>query len=154
MSPFCIESLFLFIFLLIVHFCFFFGLCLLVFSFALYFWWMGSHPWFLFTWVFFSFSPIFTFLCPWWGLKSRSMLGDFHTYIYVCVYIYILGELLLNQLSYCCKNQLHSFFLKQKIQVLWLNQLMYQNFNWFSNLLVLTKVTTIDYFQWILEINY
>jgi hypothetical protein len=34
--------------------CFFssFGLCLLVFSFALYFWWMGSHPWFLFYKVF------------------------------------------------------------------------------------------------------
>jgi hypothetical protein len=40
-------------FLLIVCFCFFFGLCLLVFSFALYFWWMGSHPWFLFTGFFF-----------------------------------------------------------------------------------------------------
>jgi hypothetical protein len=36
-------------FLLIVCFCFFFGLCLLVSSFARYFWWMGSHPWFLFT---------------------------------------------------------------------------------------------------------
>jgi hypothetical protein len=31
------------------------GLCLLVFSFALYFWWMGSHPWFLFTRFFFFF---------------------------------------------------------------------------------------------------
>jgi len=29
-------------FYLIVCFCFFFGLCLLVFSFSLYFWWMGS----------------------------------------------------------------------------------------------------------------
>ncbi len=29
------------------------GLCPLVFSFALYFWWMGSHPWFLFTRFFF-----------------------------------------------------------------------------------------------------
>ncbi len=33
-------------FLLIVCFRFFFWLCLFVFSFALYFWWMGSHPWF------------------------------------------------------------------------------------------------------------
>jgi len=33
---------------LIVGFCFFFGLCLLVFSFDLYFWWMGSHPWILY----------------------------------------------------------------------------------------------------------
>ncbi len=40
-------------FLLIVCFCFMFRLCLLVFSFALYFWWMGSHPWFLFTGFFF-----------------------------------------------------------------------------------------------------
>jgi hypothetical protein len=31
-----------------------FGLCLLVFSFALYFWWMGSHPWLLFTGFYFS----------------------------------------------------------------------------------------------------
>ncbi len=38
-------------FLLIV----FFELCRLVFSFALHFWWTGSHPWFLFT-RFFSFS--------------------------------------------------------------------------------------------------
>ncbi len=30
------------LFLLIVLFCFFFGLCLLALSFALYFWWMGS----------------------------------------------------------------------------------------------------------------
>jgi hypothetical protein len=37
-------------FLLIVCFCFW---CLLVFSFAFYFWWMGSHPWFLFTQFFF-----------------------------------------------------------------------------------------------------
>ncbi len=29
------------------------GLCPLVFSFALYFWWMGSHPWFFFTRFFF-----------------------------------------------------------------------------------------------------
>ncbi len=50
-SPLCIRSLC--DFLLIVCFCFFFGLCLLVFSFALYFWWMGSHPWFLFTGFFF-----------------------------------------------------------------------------------------------------
>jgi hypothetical protein len=28
-------------------------LCLLVLSFALYFWWMGSHPWILFTRFFF-----------------------------------------------------------------------------------------------------
>ncbi len=35
--------------LLIVGFCFFFGLCLRVFSFALHFWWMGSHPWILYT---------------------------------------------------------------------------------------------------------
>jgi hypothetical protein len=41
--------------LLIVYFCFFFGLCLFVFSFALYFWWVGSHPWFWFTW--FSYFP-------------------------------------------------------------------------------------------------
>jgi glucan phosphoethanolaminetransferase (alkaline phosphatase superfamily) len=41
-------SLFLFIF--------FFGLCLHVFSFALYFWWMGSHPWFLYR-VFLFLSP-------------------------------------------------------------------------------------------------
>jgi hypothetical protein len=44
-------------FLLIVCFCFFFRLCLVVFSFALYFWWMGSIPDFylgvflLFQWV-------------------------------------------------------------------------------------------------------
>jgi hypothetical protein len=41
-------------FLLIVCFCFFFGLCPLVFSFALYFWWMGSYTWFLFTRFFFQ----------------------------------------------------------------------------------------------------
>ncbi len=35
-------------FLLTICFRFFFGLCLFVFSFALYFWWMGSHPWFLY----------------------------------------------------------------------------------------------------------
>jgi hypothetical protein len=34
---------------------FFFGLCLLVFSFASYFCWMGSHPWFLFIIFFFFF---------------------------------------------------------------------------------------------------
>jgi hypothetical protein len=44
---------FSFFFWLIVCFCFFFGLCLLVFSFALYFWWMGYHPWFLYTGFFF-----------------------------------------------------------------------------------------------------
>jgi hypothetical protein len=38
----------------IVYFCFFFGLCLLVFSFALYLWWMSSYPWFLFTRFFFQ----------------------------------------------------------------------------------------------------
>jgi hypothetical protein len=32
---------------------FFFGLCLLMLSFALYFWWMGPHPWFLYTRFFF-----------------------------------------------------------------------------------------------------
>jgi len=31
---------------------FFFGLCLLMLSFALYFWWMGSSPWFSYTWLF------------------------------------------------------------------------------------------------------
>ncbi len=40
-------------FWLIVCFCFFYGLCLLVFSFAVNFWRMGSHPWFLFTGFFF-----------------------------------------------------------------------------------------------------
>jgi hypothetical protein len=52
MSPLCIGSFFTW-FLLIVCFCFFFGLCLLVFSFALYFWWMGSLHWFLCKGVFF-----------------------------------------------------------------------------------------------------
>jgi hypothetical protein len=46
-------------FLLIVWFCFFFRLCLLVFSFAFYFWWMGSHPWFLFIGFFFVDLSIF-----------------------------------------------------------------------------------------------
>ncbi len=41
------RNLFFPYYLLIVWFHFFFGLCLLVLSFALYFWWMGSHPWFL-----------------------------------------------------------------------------------------------------------
>jgi hypothetical protein len=36
----------LFYFILIVCFCFLFGLCLFVFFFTLYFWWMGSYPWF------------------------------------------------------------------------------------------------------------
>jgi hypothetical protein len=47
-----------FSFLLIVCFCFFFGLWLLVFSFALYFWRMGSHHWFLFTWYIFFFYQL------------------------------------------------------------------------------------------------
>jgi len=34
-------------FLLIICFHFFFGLCLFVLSFVLYFWWMGFYPWFL-----------------------------------------------------------------------------------------------------------
>jgi len=51
MDPICIG--FFPYFLLIVCFCFFFGLCLLVLSFALYFWWMDSCPWFLYTWYFF-----------------------------------------------------------------------------------------------------
>ncbi len=47
----CIGFLFLiFHWLLAFFFFFFFELCLLVVSFALYFWWMGSHPWFLYTW--------------------------------------------------------------------------------------------------------
>jgi len=53
MGPICIG----FLPYLIVFFCFFFGLCVLVHSFALYFWWMGSSPWFkkknLYTWFFF-----------------------------------------------------------------------------------------------------
>ncbi len=36
------------LFLFIICFCFSFGLCLLVLSFALYFWWMGSCPWILY----------------------------------------------------------------------------------------------------------
>ncbi len=40
------RDLFFAYFLLVVCFCFFFGLCLLMLSLALYFWWMGSHPWF------------------------------------------------------------------------------------------------------------
>jgi len=36
------------LFLLILCFCFLFGLCLFVFFFTLYFWWMGSYPWFLY----------------------------------------------------------------------------------------------------------
>jgi hypothetical protein len=35
---------------------FFFGLCLFVFSFVLYFWWMGSHPWFFYLQGFFFFT--------------------------------------------------------------------------------------------------
>jgi len=50
MGPICIR-LFPY-FLLIVWFCFFFGLCLLVFSFAWYFWWIGSHPSFLYVRLF------------------------------------------------------------------------------------------------------
>jgi len=56
----CFESslhwvfyLILFSFLLIVCFCFLFGLCLFVFSFALYFCWMGFYPWILFREFFF-----------------------------------------------------------------------------------------------------
>jgi hypothetical protein len=33
--------------------CFVFGLCSLVLSFALYFWWMDFCPWFLYAWFFF-----------------------------------------------------------------------------------------------------
>jgi hypothetical protein len=52
---FVVDDSFIFlIFLLIVYFCFFLGLCLLMFSFALYFWCMGSHPWFLYK-TFFSY---------------------------------------------------------------------------------------------------
>jgi len=50
MGPICIR-LFPY-FLLIVWLCFFFGLCLLVFSFAWYFWWIGSHPSFLYVRLF------------------------------------------------------------------------------------------------------
>ncbi len=35
---------------------FFFGLCLLVPSFAMYFWWMGSRPWFFYIGFFFFFN--------------------------------------------------------------------------------------------------
>jgi len=55
-------------FLLIVCFCFSFGLCLLMFSFALYFCQMGSHPWFLFTGFSFLFSS--AFVSTWGRLKS------------------------------------------------------------------------------------
>ncbi len=75
----------------------------------------------------------------------HPMLGDFHTYIYVCVYI--LGELLLNQLTYSCKNQHHIIFLKQKNTSFVTESTNVSNVKWFSNLLVLTKVITIDYFQ-------
>jgi hypothetical protein len=47
---FCVFFLY---FSLIVCFHFFFGLCLLVPSFAMYFWWMGSCPWFFYTRFFF-----------------------------------------------------------------------------------------------------
>ncbi len=61
-----LHRVFLTWFLLIVCFCFVFGLCLRVFSFALYFRWMGSLPWFWFTGFFF----FWTLLCQWsdtWG---------------------------------------------------------------------------------------
>ncbi len=56
MSPLCIRSLP--DFCCLFAFVFSFGLCLLTFSFALYFWWMGSHPWFLFTGFFFCFMIV------------------------------------------------------------------------------------------------
>jgi len=63
MSPFSIRSLPNFCWLFVDFF--FFGLCLLVFSFALNFWWMGSHLWFLFIWFF--------FLCyPWICFPTRK----------------------------------------------------------------------------------
>jgi len=56
-SQFSISSLPDFCWLFV---CFFFLLKLsfLVFSFALYFWWMSSHPWFLFTRFFFYFVTL------------------------------------------------------------------------------------------------
>ncbi len=67
-------------FFLIVCFCFIFGLCLLEFSFALYFWWMGSHPWFLILHGFlikdnFNHSPVLQIQLKNWipdGLASIS----------------------------------------------------------------------------------
>ncbi len=60
-SSFCNHESYLYkvsppFFLFIIFFCFFFGLCLLVLSFAFYFWWMGSHLWFLYTRFFVSAS--------------------------------------------------------------------------------------------------
>ncbi len=56
---------------LIVCFCF---SCLLVFSFALYFWWMGSHPWFVFT-----FLPQLKNRRAWWrAYKYLSCNPIFH----------------------------------------------------------------------------
>jgi hypothetical protein len=48
-----LHKVFTWFLLLIVCFCFFYGLCLLVFSFALNFWWTGFHSIFLFTGLFF-----------------------------------------------------------------------------------------------------
>jgi len=57
-DPLCIGSLLDFCGLFAFVFLGGGGLCLLVFSFALYSWWMGSHPWFLFTWFFFFVSSL------------------------------------------------------------------------------------------------
>jgi hypothetical protein len=46
-------------------------LCLLVFSFASYFWWMGSHPWLLFTRFFFFFFPAISLCYKWQGKEHR-----------------------------------------------------------------------------------
>jgi len=54
-SLFFVDYLFLFFFV--------FGLCLLVVSFALYFWWMASHPWFLYTRFFFLSRSLLSYLC-------------------------------------------------------------------------------------------
>jgi hypothetical protein len=61
---------------------------------------------------FFSFSPIFTFLCSWWGLEFGSMLNGFHTYIYVCVCVYWENHCLTN--SYIVVRTNSIFCFKQK----------------------------------------
>jgi hypothetical protein len=56
------------------------GCVCFVFSFALYFCWMGSHPWFLFTG--FSFYPA-------WGITSQLQLGlEPHTNVLILAIIY------------------------------------------------------------------
>jgi len=52
----CIGFLFPYFSLIVGFHFFFFGLCLLVLSFALYFCRMGSPPWFLYTWFLFFFT--------------------------------------------------------------------------------------------------